>query len=128
VAVTLVTKADVRLTADIEKLIKRKIELSPIELDNERPQRFSRPRRDWDDGDAPQREAAPARNNYRAPAASRDPFFDKPYEATASAEPAAWERSTAAPAAKGGLSSYIKPKKKVAALFGAKRVESNLEG
>ncbi|MBV8471181.1 MAG: DEAD/DEAH box helicase [Burkholderiaceae bacterium] len=128
VAVTLVTKADARLTADIEKLIKRKIELSPIELDNERPQRFARPRRDWDDGDAPQREAAPSRSSYRAPAAPRDPFFDKPYEAATSDEPAAWERSTATAAPKSGLSSYIKPKKKVAALFGAKRVISSLEG
>jgi hypothetical protein len=48
---------------------------------------------------------------------SRDPFFDKPYEAPAAAESAApaWEAS-AKPATR-SISSNIRPKRKVAALF-----------
>jgi len=53
----------------------------------------------------------------RAPA---DPFFDKPYEPSAAAEPAAWETkdSVSTAAAGNGLSRFIKPKRKVAALLG----------
>src|SRR5574343_1541831 len=43
VAITLVTKSDARLVADIEKLIKRKLDLEPCELAAARPRR---PRRD----------------------------------------------------------------------------------
>ena len=50
---------------------------------------------------------------------STDPFFDQPYEARASTEKPAWERAAAAPAVR-GLSPNIKPKRRVAALFGAK--------
>ena len=83
-AVTLATRDDTRLVGDIEKLIKRKIELEPLELDDDRPPR--RPRRD--DGDEP-RERGFASREYRprAPApAPRDPFFDQPYEPSATAE------------------------------------------
>jgi ATP-dependent RNA helicase RhlE len=38
-AVTLVTRDDTRLVGDIEKLIKKKIELEPIELEDDRPRR-----------------------------------------------------------------------------------------
>jgi hypothetical protein len=49
-------------------------------------------------------------------------LFDQPYEPRSSGEPPAWEKSPASSVSVGkGLSSYIKPKKKVAALFGAKR-------
>src|SRR3989442_790494 len=119
-AITLVTRDDTRLTSDIEKLIKKKIELEPLELDEDRPLR--RPRRD--DGDE-SRERALASRDYRprAPApAPRDPFFDQPYVPSANAEEPLWEKKAPAPApARGGLSAYIKPKKKVAALFGAKK-------
>ncbi len=124
IAITLVTKSDARLVADIEKLIKRKLDLEPCELEDDRPRR---PRRDRDErpeggmSSAPMAAPAAPRPAYRPPAAPRDAFFEKPYEAQATAEPAAWERGTAAAPAK-GLSSYIKPKKKVAALFGAKPV------
>jgi superfamily II DNA/RNA helicase len=37
-AVTLVASSDTRLVADIEKLIKKKIELEPLELAEDRPQ------------------------------------------------------------------------------------------
>jgi len=121
IAITLVTKSDARLTGEIEKLIKRKMELEPLELDEERPRRA--PRRDYADQPAAAPSSYAAAPRPPRPAqASRDPFFDKPYEPSASGgEAPAWEKS--APAASVGgksLSPYIKPKKKVAALFGAK--------
>ncbi len=58
----------------------------------------------------------------RDPSPSRDPFFDKPYEASATAAEPAWEKR-AAPVGR-GLSPNIKPKKKVAALFGGKVPET----
>src|SRR5438034_7137342 len=73
-AITLVTRDDNRLIGDIEKLIKKKIELEPLELDDDRPRRDSRPRFD----DEP-RERALASRDYRPRAptpAPRDPFFD----------------------------------------------------
>ncbi len=131
-AVTLVAREDARLVADIEKLIKKKIELEPLELDDgaaRRPPRDraepggrvergdrDRPRRD---DDAPRRESRVASGPSFAPPprAPRDPFFDQPYEAAQTAEEPAWEQRAAAPAAR-GFSAYIKPKRKVAALFG----------
>ncbi|HEY0818413.1 MAG TPA: DEAD/DEAH box helicase [Rhizobacter sp.] len=119
-AMTLVTREDNRLVADIEKLIKKKIELEPLELDDGRPVRERDDRRRGR-GEGVAEEAAP---RPRAPAprtAARDPFFDKPYEPSVSAEAPAWDNGKAAPAPAGrGLSPNIKPKKKVAALFGAK--------
>jgi superfamily II DNA/RNA helicase len=121
-AVTLVTRDDARLVSDIEKLIKKKIELEPFELDDERPRR-PRPRAEQERSEPVEREeraSAPQRSAYerRPPAASSDPFFDQPYEATAVATPS-WESvpKAAAPAAR-GLSPNIKPKRKVAALLG----------
>jgi len=152
-AVSLVTSSDARLMGDIEKLIKKKIDVEEFELQGgrggdrgdrgERSERPSYRRRDegFDDrpdmpsagaaGGAP-REVREAREAYaprdrdsrpsrpaprRAPA---DPFFDKPYEPSAAAEPAAWEtKDSVSPAAAGnGLSRFIKPKRKVAALLG----------
>jgi len=129
IAVTLVTRSDTRLIADIEKLLKRDIELRPIELDDERParpERAPRPRRDWEaEADsAPVAESAvratPPRSASRQP--SRDAFFDKPYEpSNAGGDLPAWDKgANAASAAPKGLSANIKPKRKVAALFGAK--------
>jgi len=126
IAVTLVTRSDARNIADIEKLIKQKIDLLPIEVEEERPAR--RPRREFESGertgelrrDDSRREDPPPRPAYRAPSASRDPFFDKPYEAKAETEKAAWEKGPAPAAPARGLTSGAKPKKKVAALFGAK--------
>jgi ATP-dependent RNA helicase RhlE len=133
-AVTLVTRDDARLVSDIEKLIKKKIEIEPIELDDARPRvadRAERPRRSWDDAPAESREASEPRESreprearpqrsYAPPRPSADPFFDKPYEPSATGE-AAWEsKAAAAPTSGGRLSPNIKPKKKVAALFGAK--------
>jgi len=122
-AVTLVSRDDARLVSDIEKLIKKKIEIEPLELDDEplrRPLR-DRARADRDD-DRLSRDASRARGPIApAPRPSSDPFFDKPYEPSASESEPAWERKT--PVAPRGISPNIKPKRKVAALFGAKLPE-----
>jgi ATP-dependent RNA helicase RhlE len=120
-AVTLVTREDARLVSDIEKLIKKKIDLEPLEFDDARPPREERPRRVREEAssdDTPR----PSRSYAQPPRAPRDPFFDKPYEPSASsADAPAWENKAAAPASPSrGLSPNIKPKKKVAALFGGK--------
>jgi ATP-dependent RNA helicase RhlE len=122
-AVTLVTRDDSRLVSDIEKLIKKKIELEPIELDDERPRRAPPTRRRDDDEERPAPAPAPRsweqRPRYTAPAAPKDPFFDKPYEASG-AGGASWE-NTATPAPAHKLSPNIKPKRKVAALLGGSK-------
>ena len=122
-AVTLVTRDDARLVADIEKLIKKKIDLEPFELDDERPRR-SRPRAEFDAEEREPRIAAPPRSEpvRRPPAKSADPFFDQPYEPTATSDPS-WEKAPKAsvPAAGRGLSPNIKPKRNVAALLGGVR-------
>ena len=127
-AVSLVTRDDSRLVADIEKLIRRKIDLEALELDSDRPPRR---RRDegWRDEGRPDDERSPAAQptEYRPrrspePVRAADPFFDRPYEADPNAEPA-WEKTTAAaaPAAsRSSLSRFIKPKRKVATLLGGK--------
>jgi len=129
-AVTLVTKSDARLVADIEKLIKRKIDLDAFELENERP-RFERRPRDGSSasGERSERAERPSRTTspaLRTPAPPADPFFNKPYESSARDEPPAWEKAKAASPVK-GLSSYIKPKRQVAALFGAKKPTESAE-
>jgi ATP-dependent RNA helicase RhlE len=119
-AVTLVARDDLRLVGDIEKLIKKKLDIEPFELQDERP--FRAPRR-GDDGGPTER---PARYTPAMPArqASSDPFFDKPYEPSVSAggELPAWEKGAKAdplqPSGSRRLSPNIKPKKRVAALFG----------
>jgi ATP-dependent RNA helicase RhlE len=120
-AITLVAREDARLVSDIEKLIRKKVELEPLELDDERPRReFSdRRRRPDDDEDQPARTAAPPRAVVpQQPRASLDPIFDKPYEPAPNTDAPAWEAKAAANTR--ALSPNIKPKKKVAALFGAK--------
>jgi superfamily II DNA/RNA helicase len=117
-AVTLVAREDARLVAEIEKLIRKPIELEPFELDDGRPPR--RPRRAEGDDEATERRSAraPARPAARPPA---DPLFDRPYEPPAeAAEPASWERA-AAPATPARVSPNIKPKKAVAALLGGRK-------
>ncbi|MED5619509.1 DEAD/DEAH box helicase [Ideonella sp. BN130291] len=135
-AVTLVTRDDTRLIGDIEKLIKKKIELEPIELEDDRPRR---PRRPMDDDAgaerrperAPVAERAPVdramerpRRSWAPPAAPSDPIFDRPYEpSAATGESPAWDHKAqpANDAPRTGLTSNIKPKKKVASLLGGGR-------
>jgi superfamily II DNA/RNA helicase len=116
-AITLVTRDDTRLVSDIEKLIKKKIELEPLELEDERPRR---PRRTYDD-ERGERAERGSRASYTPPIVPVvDPLFDKPYEAPTDREPPAWE-GTAAAAPRAAPLPNIKPKKKVPALFGAKK-------
>ena len=120
-AVTLVGASDTRLVADIEKLIKKKIEVESVAVADERPrERFSENRRPRREDSEPA--ARPARFGSRAPALARDPFFDRPYEpstAQSSAQPAAWEVAPKVAPVRGSLSANIKPKRKLAALFKA---------
>ena len=120
-ALSFVSGNDNRLVVDIEKLIKKKIELEAIEFDEDRPrERINTGRRAWGEDDprdvldAPQapspRAAPPARSPRSGP---RDPFFDKPYEAPTEAPPPAWEPGERP---SGRISANIKPKRKVAAL------------
>jgi len=121
-ALSFVSGNDNRLVVDIEKLIKKKIELEAIEFEEDRPrERINTGRRAWGEDDprdvldAPRapslRSASPARAPRSAP---RDPFFDKPYEAPTEAPPPAWEPGERP---SGRISANIKPKRKVAALF-----------
>jgi hypothetical protein len=55
----------------------------------------------------------------RGSSASRDPFFEKPYEAPQREAEPAWEASAKAAPASRGISANIKPRRKVAALFKA---------
>jgi superfamily II DNA/RNA helicase len=137
-AVTLVSPSDMRLVSDIEKLIKTKLEVEiyPFEDDRSRgnfnegraedrgqgrrderrperrPERGFERRRD-------EEEPRERRSSFRPAQVSRDPFFEKPYEAPTvdQASAASWEASSKTVVAKPGLSANIKPKRKVAALF-----------
>ena len=139
-AVSFVASSDQRLVTDIEKLIKTKIELEPMVFDEDQQPtgRINDGRRMYRDAeDAQPRDVAPRERResreprdlhqfrerreappHRQPAASRDPFFDQPYESTAApdAQPA-WEAAAKANPTRSGMSANIKPKKKVAALF-----------
>jgi ATP-dependent RNA helicase RhlE len=124
-AVTLVSRDDARLIGDIEKLLHKKIELEPLELEEDRPRRtFSeRPRFEGEE-DRPVRAPVVARSpGPSSPKAAGDPFFDQPYEPAAVSSEPAWEAKAAATSRSSSISPNIKPKKKVAALFGARAPE-----
>jgi ATP-dependent RNA helicase RhlE len=128
-AISFVSGSDQRLVTDIEKLIKKKIELEAVEFEEDRPRgRINTGRRAWGeddprdvlDGPVGSREVERgSRSGSRyAPrnTAPKDPFFDKPYEpGEAKEEKPSWEVS-ARPTVR-SISSNIKPKRKVAALF-----------
>ncbi len=134
-------KNDVRLVADIEKLIGKKIDLEPIEYDEDRPAgRINDGRRAWggDDPrdvlDAPREDTAsaagarPARPTGNRPTrlAPLDPFFEKPYQPPEVVKNApAWEAAArSAPTASRGISANIKSRRKVPALFKAVETEA----
>ncbi|MNV84984.1 hypothetical protein D3C71_1789020 [compost metagenome] len=142
--------SDARLVADIEKLIKKKIELEAIEYEEDQPRgRINDGRRAWreagETGDgrdaisaAPRREREPRplgresrepreqHRGFRPAVASRDPFFEKPYEASAAPDAApAWEAAKSAQ--RSSISANIKPKRKVAALFKAAQPETSTQ-
>ena len=129
-AVTLVSPGDGRLVADLEKLLKKKVEIEPMEFEEDRPRgRINDGRRAWREAgetgdprdalDPPPRE----RERERRPAAApRDPFFDQPYETPATETPPAWEQAAKQPTSR--VSSNIKTKRKVAALFKSEQQSS----
>jgi ATP-dependent RNA helicase RhlE len=161
-AVSLVTSSDARLMSDIEKLLKKKPDVEPFVLEDDRSRRSASPRREdeggrgrfersgergessarsgergersertefrgdrGDRGDSSHSEvrAAPRPPMRRGPS---DPFFDKPYEPKSGDQPAAWDKMDATASADaggnagsgGGLSRFLKPKRKVASLLG----------
>ena len=120
-SVTLVTRDDVRLVGDIERLIKKKIEIEPFEFDDERPRRPPRRMRDDDErrSDAPPPERVSERRG--PPSAPADPLFDQPYEPSGNVAPQ-WEVSQPAPLnPRRPVSANIKPRRKVASLLGGGR-------
>jgi len=123
-AVTLVSRDDARLVGDIEKLIRKKIELEPLELEEDRPRQHhrDRTRQDGPDEERPERPPSTRRTSVSSsPREPTDPFFDRPYEPSGTAAEPAWESKAASSVR--AISPNIKPKKKVAALFGARRTE-----
>jgi ATP-dependent RNA helicase RhlE len=133
-AVTFVSGSDTRLIGDIERLLKRKIELEPLEFEDDRPRgRINDGRRAWreagelgdprdvldsarDRGDRNDRNDRGSRRDSRPAAAPRDPFFDQPYQPPPTESAPAWETAAKQPAAS-RVSANIKTKRKVAALF-----------
>ncbi len=135
-AVTFVTRSDARLVADLEKLLKAKLEIEPVEFDEDSPDirrqgRINDGRRMYaasEDGSDASRAGGRARAGtdsdrrdhvrrepIRQSPLSRDPFFDKPYvEPSVQAAPS-WDSATPRPAR--SISANIKPKRRVAALF-----------
>jgi ATP-dependent RNA helicase RhlE len=118
-AITLVARDDTRLVSDIEKLIKKKIEIEPFELDDDRPRRPP-PQREYESREPREprelRDTRPARAEPRRASPPADPFFDRPYEAQDSVVPPQWDE--AVKPAPGARSPNIRAKKKVAALLG----------
>ena len=121
-AVTLVTRDDARMVGDIEKLIKKKIEIEPIEIEDERRRPPPR-RREEDDSYSEaarviERASDRSAERPRRPSApASDPFFDKPYEPSGDGS-AAWEKTPAPVPVKTALSPNIRVKKKVGSLLG----------
>lgn len=73
------------------------------------------------------REPRDQHRGFRPAAVSRDPFFEKPYEASPASDAApAWEAATKA-APRSSISANIKPKRKVAALFKAVQPETSAQ-
>ena len=129
-AVSFVTGRDARNLADIEKLIGKNAEIEPLELESDR-QRFQAPAGRINDGQRLWHDERAAADTHRArpvrsPRTPADPFFDKPYQPALPPEAKPnWE---AQPKSAGkGLSAYIKPKRKVAALFRAQPPETDAE-
>ncbi len=132
---------DNKLVADIEKLIKKKIELESFELDggrrerSERPERGERTERSGGERSTERERSAPAADRrverrghreeeggWRKPSHSArthkpapvDPFFERPYEPPASVNEAPdWEGQ----ALRKGASLNIRSRRKPAALF-----------
>ena len=137
-AVSFVAPSDARLVSDIEKLLKRKIEIEALEFDEDQPDirrqgRINDGRRMYtqaQEAPAPERAERPGRfaaahsvsgerrmESSRSKPAARDPFFDQPYQASDSAAVANGAAPVATVSSGRGISANIKPKRRVAALF-----------
>lgn len=123
-ALSLMTGDDERLHQDIEKLLKRKLEVRQMTLDG--PRRESAESGDEDRGAGRKRAAGRDRGEWRRSpspgAAPVDPFFFTPYEPATvfPDQPAIEAQATSeksSPAA-GARPSSIRPTRKVAALLG----------
>jgi superfamily II DNA/RNA helicase len=120
-AVSFASPNDTRLVTDIEKLTKQKIELLGFDFEDERPTgRINNGRRHWKDDDADHdtmSDTKPAaRSRFVPPPKVHDPFFDKPYEASAEPVKSAAVSEQVLSTAR-SISPNIKPKRTVAALF-----------
>ena len=123
-AVSLVSGGDSRLVADIEKLTKKKLDIETLAIEDGRrsePRPAAGVRRERRSEWTPEAPAAPrSRSGMGFGRAPADPFFDKPYEPQADAQPS-WEtlvESKSAAAGMGSAARLIKPKRKVALLLG----------
>jgi ATP-dependent RNA helicase RhlE len=126
VALSLMTSEDQRLLADIEKLLKRKLVVDTLPLEDvragdiaERAERRARDHRDREDHRPRNKHLPPVNSNL--PGLSRDSFFFKPYEASESSNDNASSGAADTAAASSAVvrSSLVKgPKKVVAALLG----------
>ena len=117
-ALSLMTQNDERLHQEIEKLLKRKLEVRTLEVERPVGTDLDRGERRRDDGERPVRRSRDERSaragERRGPSPAStpvDPFFLKPYEP---AEPAPGDAAPAAPAAR----LPIRPARRVAALLG----------
>ena len=131
-AFTFVTGRDARPLAEIEKLIGRKAEVEPLELPEERRsrpprandgQRLGRSAEAAAAAEAARPSGAAAQAHPRCAAGPAgpppDPLVDQPYEPALPPDvKPEWEQPAKAAAPK-GLSAYIRPKRKVAALLRA---------
>jgi superfamily II DNA/RNA helicase len=133
-AVTLVSPSDARLVGDIEKLIKKKLDVETLQLDTaptgpapekwgtraeDRPRGSAYEGRRRDEFDPRDALDTPRerRGGFRPAPVNRDPFFSKPYEASSANVSPSWDAVPKAP--RSSISANIKPKRKVAALFKA---------
>jgi len=145
-AVTLVSPSDTRLVSDIEKLIKKKLEIETLDLGDDRaarseerggsdsgferrasPRDSGRESGRWGREPTDVRDETPRerRGGFRPAPINRDPFFEKPYEAPSNVAAPVWESSQPAGVARNSISANIKPKRKLAALFKTAVVEAS---
>ncbi len=116
-AITLATEREARGITDIEKLIKRTIEIRTLAVEP-RARRRSEPVREERPRDA---RSTHDRVTASVRSTAQDPWFDKPYEADPQANPL-WDAGapTGAGSAALGTAGNIRMKRRIAALLGGK--------
>ncbi len=122
VAVTLVSPEDMRLVAEIEKLIGKKVTLEPYLLDDDYDRRHRRYDSDFRNRDDQSPGRSGHSSRYAKPALiPLDPFFERPYEPSVSADhKPVWEFENSIKSASNALVRHhnIKHRKKVGTLLG----------